>query len=301
MWSSPPLGPEGGFNSTTKHARRDHSSVLWQACLTWNCHWAFQIAGSLLSPIQCQALPPPESIFSQEQMGNSKRRKVSQEIRHGAGPAMEFLILLLGWFVAKREKCSIELITLGSDPAGWCAPPSKAAQILPPLKDCIWVKALKSYQSLQNKLSGYRKRKFLFSYLSQVYSLHRQLPTYTAKAHINHHFRQEIVIIPSMLSFLSAHPHVLHSSVWCWPGSLQTVSQVFLLTNSQLGSAMEELGGGGQLLIALFQKHQIPPILQNSGYQSHNIPILGPLSGQSARYITSLESEPCSTPFPLIA
>lgn len=133
-------------------------------------------------------------------------------------------------------------------------------QILPHLKDCIWLKALKSYQSLQNKLSGYRKRKFLFSYLSQVYSLHRQLPAYIAKAHIHHHFRQKIVIIPRVLSFLSAQTHGLNSSVRCWPGSLQSVSQVFLLTNSQLGSAVKELGAGGRLLIALFQKHQIPPM-----------------------------------------
>lgn len=65
-WALPPLGPEGDVHITSKHAGGDHSSVLWQAWLRWNHHSAFQIAGSLASPIQCQALHPPQSIFSQE-------------------------------------------------------------------------------------------------------------------------------------------------------------------------------------------------------------------------------------------
>lgn len=36
-----------------------------------------------------------------------------------------------------------------------------------------------------------RKSKSLFSYLSQVYSLHRQMPTYTSKARVQHHISQD--------------------------------------------------------------------------------------------------------------
>jgi hypothetical protein len=51
-------------------------------------------------------------------MGNSRRSKVSQEIRHGGGAATDFLTLRLKRCVAKRKKVSIALVTPGSDPEG---------------------------------------------------------------------------------------------------------------------------------------------------------------------------------------
>lgn len=52
----------------------------------------------------------------------------------------------------------------------------------------------------------------LSSYLGQVYSLHRQLPKYTSKAHVRHHACQdlapamEIALVPVISHFSQPNP-----------------------------------------------------------------------------------------------
>ena len=154
-------------------------------------------------------------------MGNSKRREVSQEIRHGAGPAMEFLPLIPGQLpVAKRKNGSIELISLGSDPAGWCASWFKTQP--PTQKEHTWWKTLKSDQLYQNwRHRACRGRKVNLSSAAPVGFI---LLTGSCPCPLTWHMStpmsawtstlaSETALVPVIGPFLSARAHPLHPAM----------------------------------------------------------------------------------------
>lgn len=148
-----------------------HSSVQRPAWLrqTATQHFKLQALSSPLVRAKFFLLPKSFSHKSErviQREGKSPRKSDQRGISY------TFTKMICGY----KGKCSMELITQGRDPVGPVALRQRP-QTPPPLKDCIRLKALKSYRSSQNKVCECvglteRESKSLFSY--QVYSLHRQ-------------------------------------------------------------------------------------------------------------------------------